>query len=248
MSTSGGPSVRRGSALVTGASSGVGRAVAIGLAPDCDEVLLVGRDASRLADVARAVEAAGARAECFTVDFGDRQATEALGAAVAASRTTLSVLVHSAGVFMSGSVESAPPGDFDLALDVNLRAPFLLSRALRPQLAAGHGDVVFINSSAVGQRKAGLTAYGASKHGLVGLADSLRQELNPSGVRVLSVFLGATATPMQEQIYAQSGRSYQPEALLSASDVARVVCDVLRLPRGAEVTDLHLRPAAPHRP
>lgn len=238
---------RLGSALVTGASSGVGRALALALAECCEEVLLAGRDGARLAEVAAGVRAAGARAEAFVTDLGERGAPSELGRALTASRSALAVLVHSAGVFVSGAVGATPEEDIDLALDVNLRAPYLLTRALLPALGAGKGDVVFINSSAVGQRKAGLAAYGASKHGLVGVADSLRQELNPSGVRVLSVFLGATATPMQEQIYARGGRSYQPEALLAPEDVARIVCDVLRLPRGAEVTDLHVRPAAPHR-
>jgi NAD(P)-dependent dehydrogenase (short-subunit alcohol dehydrogenase family) len=238
---------RLGGAVVTGASSGVGRALALALAAACDEVLLVGRDAARLAEVAALAQAAGARAECFPTDLRDASACSELGRTLSAKHPALSVLVHSAGVFMSGTVGSAPEEDLELALDINLRAPYLLTRALLAPLGAGKGDVVFINSSAVGQRKAGLAAYAASKHGLVGLADSLRQELNPSGVRVLSVFLGATATPMQEQIYAQSGRSYQPEALLSPDDVARIVCNVIRLPRGAEVTDLHVRPAAPHR-
>lgn len=241
-------SERRGAALVTGASSGVGRCLALRLAPLCQRLVLVGRSPQRLAEVARAVELAGAAADCVSADLAERDAPETVARSVASACSELSVLVHSAGVFVSGNVAEAPARDFEGALDLNLRAPFLLSRALAPLLAAGRGDVVFINSSVVGQRRAGLAAYAASKHGLLGLADSLRQELNPSGVRVLSVFLGATATPMQEQIYAQSGRNYQPEALLSAEDVARIVCDVIQLPRGAEVTDLHIRPAAAHRP
>ena len=132
-------------------------------------------------------------------------------------------------------------------MDVNLRAPYLLTRELSGALCAGRGDVVFINSSVVGQRRAGLAAYAASKQGLLALADSLRQEINPSGVRVLSVFLGATATPMQEQIYLRDGRAYRPEALLQPADVAQIVMNVLAMPRGAEVTDLHLRPATAHR-
>jgi NAD(P)-dependent dehydrogenase (short-subunit alcohol dehydrogenase family) len=239
---------RLGSARVTGASSGVGRALALALAQCCEEVLLTGREGARLAEVAASVEAEGAGSESFVTDLRDRNAPGELARAIMASRTALGVLVHSAGVFVSGLVGATPEEDLELALDINLRAPYLLTRALLPALGAGKGDVVFINSSAVGQRKAGLAAYGASKHGLVGVADSLRQELNPSGVRVLSVFLGATATPMQEHIYRESGRHYQPEALLAPADVARIVCDVIRLPRGAEVTDLHVRPAAPHRP
>lgn len=238
---------RRGPALVTGASSGVGRALALGLARSCDAVFLVGRDGARLSEVARGVQGAGARAECLVADLGSRRACADLAKLVADTSPALSVLVHSAGVFVSGNIDEAPEDDFDLALDVNLRAPFLLTRALAPAICAGRGDVVFLNSSAVGQRRAGLAAYGASKHGLVGLADSLRQELNPSGVRVLSVFLGATATPMQQRIYQESGREWQPEALLAPEDVATLVCDVLRLARSAEVTDVHLRPAAPHR-
>ena len=244
---------RRESALITGASSGVGSALARALAPLCRRVLLVGRSAQRLAEVARGVELAGAAAECFSADLAERSGPAALAGAVCSRLaelgvSQLGVLVHSAGLFVSGPLATTAESDIEHALDLNLRAPFLLTRALHPLLVAGCGDVVFINSSVVGQRRAGLAAYSASKHGLVGLADNLRQELNPSGVRVLSVFLGATATPMQEQIYAHSGRSYQPDALLSADDVARVVCDVIQLPRGAEVTDLHVRPASAHRP
>ena len=238
---------RRGSAVITGASSGVGRALALALASSMERVLLVGRDTARLDIVAREVEARGARAECLSADFQERHAQGALARELAERLPALSVLVHSAGLFVSGSVEGTSVEELELLMDVNLRAPYLLSQALLPALAAGGGDVVFINSSAVGQRRAGLSVYAASKHALLGLADSLRQEVNASGVRVLSVFLGATATAMQQQIYAKGGREYQPDLLLSSADVARIVCDVIALPRGAEVTDLHLRPATAHR-
>jgi NAD(P)-dependent dehydrogenase (short-subunit alcohol dehydrogenase family) len=238
------PRARRGSALVTGASSGVGRAIALRLAGVCSELLLVGRSSERLREVAGLCQQSGARAECFIADFADRAAPLQLARLVLAERSELSVLVHSAGMFAGGPLEATPPHEFDLALDVNLRTPFVLTRALLPSIQEGRGDVVFINSSVVGERRAGFAAYAASKHGLAGLADSLRQELNPSGVRVLSVFLGATATPMQEEIKAQIGRGYEPGELLAPDDVARVVCDVIDLPRGAEVTDLQLRRAA----
>lgn len=238
---------RRGSAIITGASSGVGQALALALAASMERVMLVGRDTARLEAVACEVEARGARAECFSADFHERQAPVELARELARKLPELSVLVHSAGLFVSGSVEATSVEELERVMDVNLRAPYVLSRELLPALAAGRGDVVFVNSSAVEQRRAGLSIYGASKHALLGLADSLRQEVNPSGVRVLSVFLGATATAMQQQIYSKGGREYQPDLLLSPADVARIVCDVLALPRGAEVTDLHLRPATAHR-
>jgi short-subunit dehydrogenase len=242
------PRARRGSALVTGASSGVGRAIALRLAGVCSELLLVGRSSERLREVAAACQQNGARAECFIADFADRAAPLQLARLVLAERSQLSVLIHSAGVLASTLVEATTAYELDLALDVNLRAPFVLTRALLPAIQAGRGDVVFINSSVAREGRAGLAAYAASKHGLTGLADSLREELSPSGVRVLSLFLGATATPMQEQLDAESGHSHEPGELLAPEDVARTVCDVIELPRGAEVTDLRLRSAIPPRP
>ena len=84
--------------------------------------------------------------------------------------------------------------------------------------------------------------YSASKHALRAFTDSLRAEVNPSGVRVLSVYPGRTATPMQESIFAAEGRSYDPSRLLQPADVAEMVLAALCLPRTAEVTDLHIRP------
>jgi NADP-dependent 3-hydroxy acid dehydrogenase YdfG len=84
--------------------------------------------------------------------------------------------------------------------------------------------------------------YSASKHALKAFADTLRAEANPAGVRVLSVYPGRTATPMQESIFAAEGRSYDPSRLLQPEDVAEMVLAALCLPRTAEVTDLHIRP------
>jgi len=233
--------------LITGASSGVGRALALRFAATTARLVLIGRDAARLEAVAAEVESRGARAECELVEFDDKAAVDQLGARLAARLPAIAALLHCAGSFAEGSIAALPADELDRLLSVNLRAPYVLTRALLGALQAGPGDVVFINSSVVGQRRAGLAVYASSKAGLVAVADSLRQEMNPLGVRVLSVFLGATATAMQEQIHAQAARTYRPEALLQPSEVAQIVHAALELPRGAEVTDLHLRPATAHR-
>jgi len=233
-------------AVVTGASSGIGRALALRFAATVEQLVLVGRDATRLSAVARAAESHGARATCHVTRLDAAAEIEAL-ALLLAGLPAVSALLHAAGEFAGESVADTQPSDFDRLLAVNLRAPYLLTRALLQPLQRGSGDIVFINSSALGQRRAGLAAYGASKAGLVAFADSLRQECNPLGLRVLSVFLGATATPLQEQIHARAARAYHPVALLQPEHVAEIVHAALALPRGAEVTDLHVRPAAPHR-
>jgi NAD(P)-dependent dehydrogenase (short-subunit alcohol dehydrogenase family) len=154
------------------------------------------------------------------------------------------VLIHAAGVHGVGTVHATPSAELDRHYHINLRAPYLLTRGLLGSLRSRRGQVVFVNSSAGVVARAGVGPYSASKHALRAIADSLREEVNPDGVRVLSVFLGRTATPMQEALHRAEGRAYRPERLLQPEDVAEVVEHLLALPRTAEVTDLHMRPLA----
>ena len=124
----------------------------------------------------------------------------------------------------------------------NVRAPYLLTRALLPSLRAAQGEVVFINSSAGLTARAGIAQYAATKHALKAIADSLREEVNPDGVRVLSVYPGRTATPLQARVHAEEGKAYLPERLVQPDDVASVVLNALTLPRSAELTDVIVRP------
>ena len=126
---------------------------------------------------------------------------------------------------------------------VNTHAPYMLTQALLPSLISRQGQVVFINSSAgFHPARAGWAAYSASKHALRAVADGLRAEVNKQGVRVISVFPGRTATPMQEEVHRFEGRPYDPERFLQPRDVAATAVNALALPRTAEVTDLHIRP------
>lgn len=133
--------------------------------------------------------------------------------------------------------------DFDRHYRVNVRAPLLLTQLLLPLLRAARGQIVFINSSLGVRTKERAGAYAASKHALKALADTLRMEVNADGIRVLSVFPGNTATPMQAQICQALGQPYEPAHLLQPDDVAVAVRDALTLAPTAELTDLHIRPA-----
>jgi NAD(P)-dependent dehydrogenase (short-subunit alcohol dehydrogenase family) len=132
--------------------------------------------------------------------------------------------------------------DFDGQYRTNVRAPYVLTQALLPMLRSRQGQIVFINSSVGLNARAGVGQYAATKHALKALADSLREEVNAASVRVLSVFLGRTASPMQAGIHAAEGKAYHPERLLQPQDVAAVVLNALSLPRTAEVTDISIRP------
>jgi NADP-dependent 3-hydroxy acid dehydrogenase YdfG len=109
-------------------------------------------------------------------------------------------------------------------------------------LKVRRGQIVFINSSSGLTAKPNSAPYNATKHALKAIADSLRAEVNAFGVRVISVYLGRTASEMQERIHRAEGKPYRPELLLQPEDVAAVIMNALALPRTAEVTDIHIRP------
>lgn len=230
----------RPAAVITGASSGIGRAVAVALAERGARLLLTGRHEGRLGEVAAACDARAV----YAADLTEEGAARRLGELVGETFDGLDLLVHSMGAFVSGSVAETPPTVLDAQYRANVRAPYAVSRALLPALEDRQGQVVFVNSSVAGAARGGLGAYAASKHALKALADSLRDEVNPLGVRVLSVYPGRTATPMQEAIFDQEGRPWTPQRLLQPEDVSAIVLAALDLPRTAEVTDLHVRPMA----
>jgi NADP-dependent 3-hydroxy acid dehydrogenase YdfG len=154
----------------------------------------------------------------------------------------LDFLVHSAGVIAFGTHETAPTGNFDLQYQANVRAPYVLTKAFLPLLKSSRGQIVFIASTAALHVRAGLGQYAATQHAFRALADTLREEVNEAGIRVLSVYPGRTATQRQAKIFADEGRVYRPELLLQPEDIAPIVTAALRLPRTAEVTDIRIRP------
>ena len=133
-------------AVVTGAGSGVGRGIALALAAEGARLCLVGRTAATLSDTA---EVAGDRAEttCHVVDLMDDDAVLRLSEQLRLDVGPIDVLVHSAGVHASGELETMPVAEVDRLYRTNVRAPYLLTQAVLPQLRLAHGQIVFINSS-----------------------------------------------------------------------------------------------------
>ena len=223
--------------IVTGASSGIGRAVARRLSSQ-GPVLLIGRNEERLEETAQA----GSDMRPVVGDLTDERVIQRIAARAADAGGRVDALIHSAGMIAYGTMEETPVGRLDDHYATNVRAPYALTRSLLPALTAAEGQVVCINSSIVQSAKAEAGAYGASKHALRGMADSLRAEVNSKGVRVLSVFPGRTGTPMQRRLMKEEGRTYRPERLMQPDDVALMVENALAIPRSAEVTEIWMRP------
>lgn len=222
-------------AVVTGATSGIGRAIAEILAARGTTVWAIGRRSSEL----QAFTTAWPGARSYQADLTDDAQVEELGRTLAASGE-IDILVHAAAVVKLASFRDAAVEDLDWQYRGNVRAPYVLTKALLP-LLSGRGQIVFLNSSAGLVARAGVGQYGATKHALKALADSLREELHPSGRRVLSIFAGRTATPMQAAIHDMEGRPYDPGRYIDPNELATIVVAALQL-HTAEIKEINLRP------
>jgi NAD(P)-dependent dehydrogenase (short-subunit alcohol dehydrogenase family) len=229
-------------AVVTGASRGIGRAIALQLAAEGATICLIGRDAQALQEVANLGSATATAVARYRIDLTRDAEIQGLVSQVRQDFGRVDILVHSAGIMCLGPLGDAPVADLDSQYQANVRAPYLLTQALLPMLTASQGEVVFINSSIVFTNRAEVGQYAATKYALQALADSLRDEVNALGVRVLSIYPGQTNTPRQEAKYARMGAPFHPERFIQPEDVAAVVLNALRLPRTAEVTDIRMRP------
>jgi 3-oxoacyl-[acyl-carrier protein] reductase len=185
-------------ALVTGAARGVGRAVAHRLSARGMQLALVGRPSAQHAETAALIrEHSGQAVLEIPTDFRDARSLEAAAAHVLAELGPPRVVVHNAGVIVRGSIEETSVAAWDEQLDVNLRAPFVLTRALLPRMRQQKsGRFVFIGSVSATLGSPGAAAYAASKWGLSGLVKSLAEELKDSGLMACALLPGAIDTDM----------------------------------------------------
>ncbi len=229
-------------AVVTGASSGIGRAVAVALARTGYTVYAIGRNGNRLAKTVADAQSFS-RAIAFPLDLTSDESLSSLVDFIVRDGGRVDVLFHGAGIIHQDLLQRARVEHFDQQYGINVRAPYVLTQRLLPLLIKARGQIVFVNSSAgLAVNRPEIAQYAATKHALKALADSLRAEVNPKGVRVLSIYLGRTATAMQETLFKQEDKPYHAESLLQPEDVATMVLAALALPSTAEATDISIRP------
>lgn len=184
-----------GAALVTGATSGLGRAVAVRLASAGFAVAAVGRSERGLAETAEQVEACGVHAVPLQADLADTASLESLVDDAARELGGLSVVVNAAGTDVPGPAEKLTLEEWNQVLAVNLTAPFALARAAMPHLRRRGGGLVVNVSSVAGRRGwANASAYCATKFALTGLTQSLAAEGRDDGIRVCILYPGAMST------------------------------------------------------
>lgn len=204
-------------AVVTGASRGIGRATALALSGRGLRLALLGRSSAALDEVAEAVRAQGGEARGFACDVAKEEDVTRAAAEAQAAFGAPRIVVNNAGIVRRGAnVESTAPADWDEVIAVNLRGPFLVSRAFLPAMrAAGRGRLVHVSSISATLGSPGAASYAASKWGLVGLAKSLAEELRDSGIESVAVLPGSVDTEMLV------GSGFAPR--MTASEVAGLI-------------------------
>jgi NAD(P)-dependent dehydrogenase (short-subunit alcohol dehydrogenase family) len=188
-------------ALITGASRGLGKAMAVALAARGADVALVARDAGKLAETAAAAKAAGARAESFTVDVGSEAQVLQLEKDVAARLGRVQILINNAGMNLRKPITAFTLDEWRLVMDTNLTSAFLMCRSFVPHMkGTGYGRIINMTSIMSHVSLPGRAVYSASKAGLLGLTRALAMELAPEKITVVGISPGPFATELNKPL------------------------------------------------
>lgn len=231
-------------ALITGATSGIGRATALRLAADGYEIIATGRRAGRLEELRRQIEAAGGR--CTTLVFDVRSEEEVRRHLASLGR--VDVLVNNAG--LAAGLEHIDQGDtrdWDAMIDTNVKGLLYVTRVVVPEMvAAGCGHVVNIGSIAGTEPYENGAVYCASKHAVHAISQAMRADLLRAGVKVTEIRPGMVETEFSTvRFHGDSERAagvYDGVEALSGTDIAEAIAWVVQLPAHMNVNDMVLMP------
>jgi len=230
-------------ALITGATEGIGRAIAFGLGKAGYHVGVTARTPSRIRALLDELAAAGITAAGYPADVGLASDVDGAVAAVVAALGPIDVLINNAGIAILKPFEELSLDDWDGTMATNLRSLFLVTRAVLPGMRERkRGTIVNMASLAGRNGFVGGTAYTASKHAVLGFSRSLMLEVRARNIRVITICPGSVDTPL---IRNQGMLKPNMETILQAEDIAATVLAALALPERALVSELDVRPTNP---
>jgi 3-oxoacyl-[acyl-carrier protein] reductase len=230
-------------ALITGATLGIGRATAFALGRAGYRVGVCARSPGKVDSLVSELRAADIDAAGGAADVGDADQVNDVVERVSGALGQIGVLINNAGVLIARPIEELTLEDWDTTMATNLRGPFLMTRAVLPRMRARRqGIIVNVASLAARNGFVGGSAYAASKHALLGFGRALMLELRKEGIRIITVCPGSVDTDMlsdQPMLKSDRTRILQPE------DVAETILHALRLPERAMMSEVDIRPSNP---
>jgi 3-oxoacyl-[acyl-carrier protein] reductase len=232
-----------GTALVTGATEGIGRATALALGRAGYRVGICSRSSDKVAATLAELRAQGVSAAGVAADVADPAQVRHLVDQVRAELGEIDVLVNNAGVLIARPFDELTLEDWDATMATNLRSLYLTTHLVLPSMRTRrHGTIVNVASLAGRNGFVGGSAYSASKHAVLGFSRSLMLEVRKDNVRVIAICPGSVATGMLRD---QAMLKPDHERILRPEDVAASILHVLTLPTGALVSELDIRPTNP---
>ena len=222
-------------ALITGAGKGIGKAVALALAAEGTNVVLLARTTADLEAVATEAEAFGVKALIVTADIADIHSVNSAVEKALATFSTIDILINNAGVGKFGKFLDLTPEEFENIIKINLFGTYYATRAVLPgMIAQQSGDIINISSTAGLRGAAATSAYSASKFAVMGLTESLMQEVRKHNIRVTALTPSTVATDMAKDLNLTDGN---PDKVMQPEDVAELIVAQLKLNKRVFIKD-----------
>ena len=216
-------------ALITGAGKGIGKAVAIALAKEGVNVILLARTQADIDTVAKEAATFGVKSIAITADVADINSVNTAIEKALAEFKTIDILINNAGIASFGKFLELEPAAWESIIQVNLMGPYYVTRAVLPNMIDRQtGDIINISSTAGLSGNALTSAYSASKFALLGLTDSLMQEMRKHNIRVTALTPSTVATDLAKELKLTDGN---PEKVMQSEDVAELIIAQLKLNR-----------------
>jgi NADP-dependent 3-hydroxy acid dehydrogenase YdfG len=229
-------------ALITGASSGIGKATALAFAKAGINLALVGRNQDKLTAVAQAAEAVGVTAKTYVVDLSQLDRVSAKIAEIAAAHEHLDILINNAGMAYTGSIADSPLADWQKVIDLNLTSVFQSVQGILPHMRQRKSGVIVNVSSIAGKQVfPNWGIYSVSKFGLMALTQAIAGEERGNGIRVTAVCPGSVNTPLWDTDTVQA--DFDRSAMLTPEMVAEGILYAVLAPPGAVVEELTIMPS-----
>jgi short-subunit dehydrogenase len=223
--------------LITGATGGIGSQTAKLLAASGARLFLTGRNAAKLAEVAAACHVQPER--IFATSLNSMAETDALKAQYFSQLSAIDILINTAGIGIIKNMDTLTEDDFMATLQANLVAPFRLMKAFLPSMKEAKKGLIINVPGVLGKvPMAGAAAYSASKYGLTGMMQSIREELKRTDVRITNIFLGGTDSAFWDTI----DLKVQREKMVKAEEAARAIWFLCQQPASGVVSEMVLQP------
>lgn len=216
-------------ALITGAGKGIGKAIAIALAKEGVNLILVARTQSEIDAVAQEAQTLGVKALAITADVATMESVNTAVEKALAEFKTIDILINNAGIAAFGKFLDLEPIEWERIIQVNLMGIYYVTRAVIPNMIERQtGDIINISSTAGLAGNALTSAYSASKFAVLGLTDSLMQEMRKHNIRVTALTPSTVATDMAKDLNLTDGN---PEKVMQSDDIAELIIAQLKLNR-----------------